>query len=564
MPGNYGINFRAPKVDVHNFAMVPRAEIPRSSFRMQNDHKTTIDASYLTPIYLQEVLPGDSFNVSMTAFCRLSTPIYPLMDNLDLETFFFFVPNRLVWINWQKFMGEQDNPADSINFSIPQVVSPVGGFAQLSIYDYFGLPCTGQTAGGNTISVSALPFRAYQLCFNHWFRDQNLDNSVGYGSTNSTGIAAMDNGPDPQTNYTLLPARKRHDYFTSCLPWTQKGGNAVTLPLTGNATVRTQSANLVTGAGPAPIQWLQSTGGSALPTGQVLGTLASGQMTSYATPAPATASFAVYPANLYADLSTVTAATINSLRLSFQTQKLLERDARSGSRYQESCMAHFGVMPPDYRVQKPEYLGGGKSPLTMTPVPQTTATGLTGGSSPIGTLSAAGTFQAGGHGFRQAFTEHGHIIGIALVRQTMGYQQGIRRLWKRSTRFDFYYPVFSMIGEQPVYNYEIYSDGSANDALVFGYQEAWAPYRYHPSFTSGYFRSTNSTPLDSWHLVEKFGGLPTLNNIFIIDSTTTQVRRGIAAGAAGNRQQVLCDFFFDQKVARAMPMYSVPGLIDHF
>jgi hypothetical protein len=564
----YGTGFRAPKIDIHKFTMIPRADIPRSAFTMQHQHKTTISCTELIPVYLQEVLPGDSFNVSMSAFCRLATPLFPILDNLDLESFFFFVPNRLVWVHWQNFQGEQNNPADPITYVIPQIVSPVGGFAPLSIYDYFGLPTSTQTAAGNTISVSALPLRAYNLIYQEWFRDENLVNARATGTAGGLAAGAKwwcqsDDGPDPVANYATLFAAKRHDYFTACLPWTQKGATAVTLPLGTSATVRTNATDLVSGA-QTPVHHLFSAAGTAPTVGNPIGITAGGGVTGQSS---AVAGFvsagSIYPSNLYADLSTATAATINSIRLAFQTQRLLERDARGGTRYTEILRSHWGVTSPDQRLQRPEYLGGGKTPIIMTPVPQTTATGLTGGTSPIGTLSAAGMATAH-HGFRQAFTEHGHIIGLVCVRNDKIYQQGIRRLWSRSTRYDFYMPVFAMLGEQAVLNKEIFSDGSANDALTFGYQERWAEYRYHPSYTTAYFNSTNATPLDAWHLAQKFTSLPALNATFINDDLTTTIQRNLAAGASSNHQQLLCDFFFHEKVARAMPMYSVPGMVDHF
>ncbi|WNK14548.1 MAG: major capsid protein [Microvirus sp.] len=555
---NYGTNLRAPKVDVHDFSMVPKTGVPRSSFRMQTQHKTTMQASVLLPVYLQEVLPGDSFSLNMTAFCRLATPLFPIMDQLDIETAFFFVPNRLVWNHWVNFQGEQINPADSISYTIPQVVSPVGGFAQLTIFDWFGLPCTGQTAGGNTISISALPFRAYNQIWNQWFRDENLNNSLGTGATNTA--SDIGDGPDPYTNYSVQKINKRHDYFTSCLPWTQKGGAAITLPLGTSAPIRGIGWNGSPSNTNASSTNVRENGGITRNYANSTG-LANWSTNIFMETDSAT--LATMRPTIFADLTAATSATINSLRLAFQTQRLLERDARGGTRYVEIILSHFGIRSPDARLQRPEYLGGGKTPLTITPVPQTTATGLTGGTSPLGTLAAAGTVIAK-HGFNQSFTEHGHIIGLAWIRSTPGYQQGIRKLWSRLTRYDFYLPVFQALGEQAVLNKEIYSDGSANDANTFGYQERWAEYRYHPSYTSAYFKSTTTTPLDAWHLVEKFTSLPTLASTFIGDSTSATLQRALAAGAAAGNQQILADLFFDVKAARPMPMYSVPGMIDHF
>ena len=533
---------RNRSVSTHQFAMVPRADIPRSKFDVQSAHKTTLDSGYLVPVYVNEVLPGDTFNFKMTAFARMATPIYPIMDNMILDSFFFFVPNRLLWNNWQKFMGEQNNPGDSTSYVVPITTSPAGGYEVNSLQDYMGLPTVGQIGEAATFEHCSFWPRAYNLIWNEWFRDQNLQDSVPVD---------LDDGPDNPADYTLLRRGKRHDYFTSSLPWPQKG-ESVSLPLGGSAPVRSNEV---------PPHFTSA--GAGFTNKQLSYNISPDRMNVAGGGTGAGTVIFGDQSGLFTDLAEATAATINQLRQAFQIQKLLERDARGGTRYTEIIRAHFGVVSPDARLQRPEYLGGGSTNININPIAQTSSTTVTGSSTPMGTLAAMGTALAHNHGFTQSFTEHGVIIGMVSVRADLTYQQGLSRMWSRQTRYDFYFPAFAHLGEQAVLNKEIYITGEeAQDNNVFGYQERWAEYRYKPSQISGLFKSTSAGTLDGWHLAQKFNTLPTLNNTFIED--TPPLDRALAVGAEANGQQFLFDSFFDVKMARPMPMYSVPGLIDHF
>jgi hypothetical protein len=520
-----------PSVMGHKFSQVPRADIQRSNFNRSHGSKTTFNAGDLVPIFVDEVLPGDTFNLNTALFGRLATPIHPVMDNMFLDTFFFYVPNRLLWDNWEKFNGAQDNPGDSTDFIIPTIDSPVGGFDEGSLFDYFGLPTKVDL---KQEGINALPLRAYNLIWNEWFRDENLQDSIA--------VETKDSG-DLETDYILRKRGKRHDYFTSCLPWPQKG-EAVNLPLGSVAPI--VYGDSINGTSPSDNKFYVSevyNSESIHSYGSTLGVVAGGQSNGSA-------------ANLFADLKDATAATINDLREAFQVQRLYERDARGGTRYTEILQSHFGVTSPDYRLQRPEYLGGGSSQINTTPIAQTSSTDAT---SPQGNLSAMGTVSGRGHGFTKSFTEHGYIIGLACVRADLTYQQGINRMWSRQTRFDFYWPALAHLGEQAVLNKEIYAQGTAADEQVFGYQERYAEYRYKPSQITGLFRSNATQSLDAWHLSQDFSSLPVLDSAFIEENPP--IDRVIAVPS---QPHLILDLYFNLNCARPMPTYSVPGLIDHF
>ncbi len=549
-----------------HFALNPtRIDLSRSTFDRSSSVKTSFNAGDIVPFFLEEVLPGDTFNVKSSKVVRMQTLLTPMMDNVYLDTYYFFVPNRLVWKHWKEFNGENTESAwiPETKYEVPQITSPADtGWSVGTIADYFGIP-----TGVPNLSVSALPFRAYALIMNEWFRDQNLsdplvvpdDDATVAGVNTGTFVSDVAKGGKPYT------AAKYHDYFTSCLPSPQKGPDVtISVADAGNLPVVPLTSSVLYSKATSGLKWMNASNGEQIlppdSNGWSLKIQSSGDtITEGGQFAGGGAS--VIPMNLWALQSgNVSPVTINQLRLAFQIQKLYERDARGGSRYIEILKSHFGVTSPDARLQRPEYLGGNRVPININQVIQQSGTG-SGSSTPQGTVVGMSQTTDSHADFIKSFTEHGFIIGVMVARYDHTYQQGLDRLWSRKDRFDYYWPVFANIGEQAVKNKEIYAQGNAEDDQVFGYQEAWADYRYKPNRVTGEMRSSYAQSLDVWHLADDYDKRPSLSDSWIREDKSNIDR--VLAVTSANSNQFFADIYVQNRATRPMPMYSIPGLIDH-
>lgn len=552
------------------FATNPvRLDMSRSKFPRNFSHKTTFNAGQVIPFYVDEVLPGDTFQVRTSKVVRMQTLLTPVMDNVYLDTYYFFVPNRLVWEHWKQFMGENTESAwiPQVEYEVPQLTAPANGWEVGTLADYMGIP-----TGVKGLSVSALPFRAYALIMNEWFRSENLTDPLNIPVDDATvqGVNTNNYVSDVAKGGKPFVANKFRDYFTSCLPSPQKGpdvtintaqlGNAPVVPMNKpvpkdllnypyNVYIPNGNSDFDAGyhAGSVHMNafggayWLAKDGNSDLDP-----TIDNG--------------VAGYPANLWAKFdNTVSVATINQLRTAFQIQKFYERSARGGSRYIETLKAHFGVTSPDARLQRPEYLGGNRIPVSINQVIQNS--GTVSGSTPLGDTGAMSLTTDVHSDFTKSFVEHGFVIGVMVARYDHTYQQGIERFWSRKSMFDYYWPEFANIGEQAVLNKEIYAQGNAQDDEVFGYQEAWADYRYKPSRVSGEMRSSYAQSLDVWHLADDYSKMPALSDAWIHEDPATINR--VLAVSDNLANQFFCDIYVQNYSTRNMPLYSIPGLIDH-
>ena len=522
----------------HSYAHIPDNRIPRSTYMIHSGVKTTFDAGYLVPIRAIEVYPGDTFQVSTNGTARLATPITPYMDNMYFELHAHYCPLRLLWENFERFMGDRNpDPDSSIDYLIPQVASPNTGYVNGTIYDYMAYP----TQVAAVFSASALPFRMYNKMYNQWYRDENLIDSV-YETTGD--------GPDTYTNYVLQRRGKRKDYFTSLLPEPQKG-DEVDIPFLGTAPITGLGKRTQTFTGGALNAYESDGTIHAYAQSAYVGTAADDQLI-----VKGNAATGGYP-QIFADLSSASGASINDFRQAVTVQQLLEIDNRSGTRYVEQLKAHFNVISPDFRLQRVEFLGGNTAPVIVTPIAQTSQTDTT----PLGNLAAIGTVGFGGrHLFTKSFVEHGIILIIATVRADLTYQQGLNRSWSRRTRYDFYYPTFANIGEMAVLNKELYLDGTAADEEVLGYQEPWGDLRTLPSVITGQFRSNYAQTLDIWHLSQYFTTRPTLNKTFIEEDPPVDRIKAVEGGESTTYPDFITDIVLDIKLTREIPLYGVPGL----